>query len=149
MIDRALKRVSGPYKLAMRILFFLGSVAQLEAEISTDCQIILMILLPASPGLWKLDKNNPKLKEKTGFKISNSFNISASNWVTELRKKESSWSTYIGRNYFPKLYLSLFSFKTGLYTILYHYVHNWEQYSMRHISSKNVHAEWPLSSLEK
>ena len=36
MIDRALKSCSTPYKLAMRILlFFMSSVAQIEAEIST------------------------------------------------------------------------------------------------------------------
>ena len=40
MIDRALKRVSAPYKLAMRILFFLSSVAQLEAEIFTELDIL-------------------------------------------------------------------------------------------------------------
>ena len=56
------------------------------------------------------------MKEKTGVKISNLLNISASNWATELRKKpkESSWPTYMGRRPFPKLYLSQFSFKTGL-----------------------------------
>ena len=38
--DRALVRVSTPYKLAMRILFFLSSVAQLEAEIFTELDIL-------------------------------------------------------------------------------------------------------------
>ena len=32
MIDRAMKNISAPYKLAMRILFFMSSVCQLEAE---------------------------------------------------------------------------------------------------------------------
>ena len=40
MIDRALKRVSTSYKLAMRILFFLGSIAQLETEILTELSIL-------------------------------------------------------------------------------------------------------------
>ena len=42
MIDRALERVSAPYKLAMRILlvFFLSSVAQLEAEIFNKFDIL-------------------------------------------------------------------------------------------------------------
>ena len=40
MIDRALKGVSAPYKLAMRILFFLDSLAQFEAEIFTELDIL-------------------------------------------------------------------------------------------------------------
>ena len=42
MIFSALKRVSAPYKLAMRILlfFFLRSVAQSEAEIFTELDIL-------------------------------------------------------------------------------------------------------------
>ena len=42
MVDRALVRVSAPYKMAMRILlfFFLSSVAQLEAEIFTELDIL-------------------------------------------------------------------------------------------------------------
>ena len=41
MIDRALEMVSAPYKLAMRInFFFLSSVAQLEAEIFTELEIL-------------------------------------------------------------------------------------------------------------
>ena len=65
---------------------------------------------------YRMHKVKPNVKEKTGVKISNSVNISASNWATELRKKpkESSWPTYMGRRPFPKLYLSQFSFKTGL-----------------------------------
>ena len=45
MIDRALVRVSAPYKLAMRILlfFFLSSVAQLEAKIFTELDILTPI----------------------------------------------------------------------------------------------------------
>ena len=45
MIDRALKRVSAQYKLGMRILlvFFLSSVAQLEAEIFTELDILTPI----------------------------------------------------------------------------------------------------------
>ena len=61
-----------------------------------------------------MHKVNSKLKEKPGVKISYSVNISASNWATELRKKESTWPTYIGQRPFPKLYLSQFFFKTGL-----------------------------------
>ena len=45
MIDRALVRVSAPYKLAMRILFFLSSVAQLEAEIFTELDILTPVFL--------------------------------------------------------------------------------------------------------
>ena len=33
---------------------------------------------------------------------------------SEKKPKESSWPTYMGRRPFPKLYLSQFSFKTGL-----------------------------------
>ena len=33
---------------------------------------------------------------------------------SEKKTKESSWPTYMGRRPFPKLYLSQFSFKTGL-----------------------------------
>ena len=42
MIDRALESVSAPYKLVMRILLFfiLSSVAQLEAEIFTELDIL-------------------------------------------------------------------------------------------------------------
>ena len=42
MIDRALKMVSAPYKLSMRIhlSFFLSSVAQIEAEIFTELDIL-------------------------------------------------------------------------------------------------------------
>ena len=42
MIDRALKMVSAPHKLAMRIhlFFFLSSVAQSEAKIFTELDIL-------------------------------------------------------------------------------------------------------------
>ena len=118
----------------------MSSVAQLEAEIATGRGVFKKNYKPFFFKMqnWKnynmtgqyelvtpenfvwvpygLHKVKPKLKEKTGVKISNLLNISASNWATELRKKpkESSWPTYMGRRPFPKLYLSQFSFKTGL-----------------------------------
>ena len=51
----------------------------------------------------RITQSKSKDKEKKyGVKISNSVNILASNWAMELKKK-SSWSTYTGWNYFPKL----------------------------------------------
>ena len=53
--DRALQSDSGPYKLAMRILFFMSYVAQLEAKIPT------LIFLKKYILKKKLRKNEKKI----------------------------------------------------------------------------------------
>ena len=61
MLDRALESVSDPYKLAIRILFFLmSSVAQLEAQIYIERGGIFK--KNYKPRFFEISKNSLKIK---------------------------------------------------------------------------------------